>query len=474
MSRYSPASPSPTRRRLLRAGALGLATGLAGCSAPFSSEPAPQRDPIEPPTDNQDPTDRVETGDDDDSPTLSREPAAAFDAPDGKLTTNDYLTMDESPPSPADHRHPRERAFSITVDASTARLEMPPVRVFRDCTLHLHVRDTRGRFITKRASLTKSPNTQYRAESAEFGLSNVDLPRGAGGFVVLTLTDSEEERILGPDSASHHLLTRHQFVGIDHPDGTRWFNDAEFNDPDNSGGVMATEDHGDKRTVFLVCRTNVNDEVFGVATQVEKEFVETYRRKSDDFQWRLAHSGRWETHWATRISHLRDLAEKTDAVISAVGITGSFDRLQALGDLIQMAIPYGTAIKAANPPIVVLHEGSGDCSEVSMLIAGILANDPWNVRTAYIDCELRGASHMTVGIDERDFDGRGNIRWVDGQLGPEGNPRPDFPDTRYAFFEMTADTNLGIASKRVNKINGIKDTGTFEYTYDRSETPPDY
>lgn len=462
--------PALTRRRLLAASALGLTTTLAGCSnVPNPLTGNSGYEPIEttsPPTDNNDPNDTVTEP--------PSEPPARIKLTDGSDRPTWGIDRFEGTPATdltdLVYGHWDERAVPVIANESEVRVTFTAL-LRRALEFTLYIRDRNHEYHTYEQRLDKpdGPET-YREYELIFDISDVPLPRNAGSYLELIFTDSH------PALPYEYIFRRHQFVGVEHPDGTRWFNDDEINQMNyyngnkyirtNPLGFTATEDHGDKRTVFLLCRTNVNGELFGVATQVDKGFVAEYRRASE--RWRDQRTYRWEVHSATEVSHLRDLAEKTHAAITAIGITDSYDRLQALGDLIQM-IPYGTPVQEWCPPIIVLHETLGDCDEKSALLAGILANDPWNTRTAYIEGEINGGRHFTIGIDDRDFEvGNHGIHWVDDNL------HSSLPDARYAYFEMTADTALGAVTASTTAIEGIYATGTFKHRYNGASTPPSY
>lgn len=464
-----------TRRRLLQLAGVGLATSLAGCNDGLEPQ-QPGKTPdstVTPPSGNEETDDGWVAPPEKQGVYFRSDSFGEFPLkylPEFKGTLDDLTMLNTT--------HPDSRIINATVEGDTARFEFS-AKLRRNLDFTLYIRDANREFQTIEQSLDAPDEMAYKDYTLTFDITDVRLPRGEGGFLELVIDDTH------PHEKRRNIFKRHQFVGVEYPNGTRWFNDDIFNHfnyttendnlvsktPEINTGLIASEDNGNQRTVFLVTRVKTNGEVFGVSTTVDKSFVRKYRSASRS--WRDQHQNRWECHWATEVSHLRELATKTHAAIDGIGITDDVERLDALGDLIQMAIPYGTPIQQECPPIIVLHEKEGDCSEKSALMAGILANDLWNIRTGLIDCIVSGGAHLTVGVDQRDFDAssRENIYWVDARN--SGPRHADLPDTKYAFFEMTADFRLGQAGT-ISKIKGIFDTGTWECQDHGSDTPPDY
>lgn len=469
-----PSSPALTRRHLLlTAGSAGLLTSIAGCGGTNGRPPGENPyETVTPPSGNPDPNDDVTQPPSEPSAHIKHttgdtDPIEALPRFDGEPATD--LTQIR-------YGHPDERAAPVTVNEATVTVTFT-ARVVRDLDFTLYIRDRNNRFHERATTLTATDDTEtFQDHELSFDVSGINLPRGAGGYLEIVFDDTH------PGATTTRLFRRHQFVGVDHPDGTRWFNDDAINqmnyyeeDGDYIGtnpmGFCETEDHGSYRTVFLLCNTNVNDEVYGVATTVDKAFVDKYLSESDS--WKRRHTFAWAVHFATQVSHLKDLAQKTHQAITDIGITDSYDRLQALGDLVQM-IPYGSPVREPCPPIIILHETLGNCSQKTALMLGILRNNPWNIRSAAIDCMIQNTRHNTVGIDERDFDaGNRNLHWVDAEFSGS-KITGDLPDTRYAFFEMTADTDLGDVSGAITDIGGVYDNPDFTARGYGSNTPPDY
>jgi hypothetical protein len=448
-----------SRRRLLSAGAVGFAASVAGCGRRRRSD----KSNYDPPENDDSPDESSEVPDDF---------AAYFKATDGDEFSFPKM---EKFQSRVLHEldlvlyHHDERAFDVTVNENTVTVDFE-AKLLRDIVLTLHVRNEAGEFTEIEQTLRKptDESIKFREYTREFDVSNITFPRNAGGLVVLTGHDTYN----GGRYGSPRILSRHQFVAIEHANGTRWVNDPRVNRVNyyddgpihhiggKGRGYVATEDHGDTRTVFLAVRTNANGEVFGVSTHVDKNFVQKYKRKNN--RWKERHNHVWEGHFATQVSHLTELAEKTHQAITDIGLSEDYNRIDALGDLIQM-IPYGTPVRQGNPPIIVLHDTMGDCDETSVLMAGILANEPWNIRTGYVESEIQGVEHVTLGIDKRDFDASGHsIFWV---RPTDKDLQNGLPDTRYAFLEMTSDWDLGERSGGVQNISSVRDTGTFDHRY---------
>lgn len=170
----------------------------------------------------------------------------------------------------------------------------------------------------------------------------------------------------------------------------------------------------------------------------------------------------YECRYATDISHLQELGQKTDEAISAIGVNSPLNRLQVLGDMVQM-IPYGNNIGDDIPPTIVLHDTVGDCSNKAGLFSGIVQNDPWNHMPSFIDSEISGIRHWTIGIDVSnlgsDFD-PSSAFLVEPTDSQKNN---GYPDTEYAFFDMTYDSFIGERTEGISGPITIYDVGDFEH-----------
>jgi len=64
----------------------------------------------------------------------------------------------------------------------------------------------------------------------------------------------------------------------------------------------------------------------------------------------------YECSYANSISHLQELAQNTDEAITTIGLQNTYERLEALADLVQM-IPYGNIIHDNIPQQLFSTEG---------------------------------------------------------------------------------------------------------------------
>jgi hypothetical protein len=473
-----------SRRHFISAGAIGLTTSIAGCSINDSGT-VEDSDPI-----NTDSPPENDTQPDGPNNELPDDPPASFRAPTIDYTYHELPVWREDP-DPANLtsiNHQDNSIFSIEIqDSSTATATLQQTNVARAINLKLQVRNANGEFQTT-PSTTLSPTAENTFEDhvVEFDLSGITLPRGAGSICELVGIDTH------PDDDNELIFKRHQFVGIPHKNGVNWINTERVNHsyyredgsprhdqprgvtgrPNESpAGHIEHSDGDDERTVFLAARTSVNGEVFGVSAHVEHEPYNRYINGSRTYQ--RAHGIRYECYYATDISHHQELATKTHDAISGIGITGPRERISALGDLVQM-IPYEIQHEAGST--VVLYEKAGDCSEKSGLMSGIMQNDPWNMMPAFIDCEIGGTRHFTIGINVDNYDGSADndftVAPTDSQLSN------GFIDTEYAFFDMTYDSDIGERTSGVEGRDGgpivLWDEGDFGHNSSHLGSRPDY
>ncbi|WP_435074700.1 hypothetical protein [Halorubrum sp. HHNYT27] len=474
--------PGHTRRRLIQISALGLSTGIAGCS---------DNDPGSSARDDYDDSpgeDAAPDGDTNDAPA----PALTFNAPNRNYPLY-RLPLAEGRPDPSDMSvdHPDNTLFTIEVHGEqTATATLEQTQVHRDIELRLYVRDTYGKFKSTTQPLESSGDNTFETYEIEFDISNINLPRGAGSICELVAVDPTF------NEDYEFIIKRHQFVGVGHKNGVNWVNSEYLNhtyhtepdgfrkhdNPRGIGGIgggseisepagyVETRDGDNERTVFLVTRTNYNGEIFGVSSHIKHEPINRYQNGSNRYQYRYGQQ--YEAHHATEISHFQELATKTHTAITDIGVKGSNNRLEVLGDMIQM-IPY--LRQGTDPmPSVILYEHYGDCSSKSVLMACILQNDPWNVMSAYIDCEINGVGHWTIGIDVDDL-GSGFDRDSSFLVAPSDDLKSSgFPNTSYAFFDMTYDSYIGERTGGVEN-SFIYDEGDFTHRNNRyANDPPNY
>lgn len=478
--------PTHTRRRIIHLGALGLTTSLAGCAADNDAQPDDYDANRTPPSEDTEPDGR--TGDLPEAG-LSFKSAAASTEPIYRLPRNEGRPDADN----IRYSHPDDTNFTITIDdenIATATLEQ--TQVIRDLELRLYVRDTDGDFKSAETKTLEATGDTFETHEFEFDLSNINLPRDAGSICELVAVDPEY------DAETEFSIKRHQFVGVAHKNGVNWVNSDNLNytykmlddgSPQTTSprgvegvngskraeppGYVETQDGDNERTVFLATRTTQNGEVYGVSCHIEHEPVNRYKNGGERYQWRYGY--KYEAHYATEISHFKEIATKTHNAISDIGITATHTRFEALGDLIQM-IPY---IPQGDDPMpsVILYDHYGDCSSKSILIATIIQNDPWDIEGggAYIDCEINGTGHWTIGLDVNDLTTDFDADSAFLVRPSEERIQDGVPDTKYAFFDMTYDSNIGQRTEGVENVN-IYDEGDFSNRTSRHVTndPPNY
>ncbi|WP_348609642.1 hypothetical protein [Halobaculum rarum] len=473
-----------TRRRLIQLGAVSLTAAIAGCGQSETSG-ANREGP-----DYSDSTD--ENTESDDDPNEPPAPALSFQAPNINYNIYNLDTADERPvPGDMAINHKDNTIFNITIDdEDTATATLDATNVERKIDLRLYVRDTYGTFKSDTQHLSETDPDSYENHEVEFDLTNINLPTGAGSICELVAVDPSF------NEDYEYILKRHQFVGVAHKNGVNWVNQENFNHTyqikegetiltrktprgvsgvrgnkrSEPAGYVETRDGDDERTVFLVTRTPRNGELFGVSAHVKHKPARDF--KNGSYQYKFTYGHRYECHFATEITHFRELATKTHEAISDIGVTSTHGRLSVLGDMIQM-IPYIPQANDPNPT-VVLYDHYGDCSSKSMMMSCILQNDPWNVMPGYIDAEFNDVGHWTIGLDVDDIP---DIPDQDSLYTiPTTNDQVDegFPDTEYAFFDMTYDSDIGQRTEGIeNPV--IWDEGNFAHTTSRrSDNPPNY
>lgn len=467
-----------SRRRLIRVGAIGLATSIAGCSGYLNERDDYSRDP--PDERNND------TETDDPTNELPDDPPATFQSTYGDFTYHDLFVQYEGLPDPSDMAnagaHYDSSLMPIEIlDENTARATIKNVNVTRDIDLTLHIRDANRRWQEVTKTLTATDTDTHETRRIEFDLSDITLPTGAGSICCLLANDTHP----GDDLDVH--FKNHQFVGIPYKNGVNWVNNENFNytrwmgddyaqktAPRGVRGNKRAEPPGhvefidtdDERIVFLATRNTINGEVFGVSCHIDHKPAQDYKNGSNTYKYR--YGPKYEAHFATEISHFRELADKLDQAITGIGITQSRQRLEVLGDLIQ-TIPY--IPQNLDPsPTVVLYDILGDCSSKSVLMSCILQNDPWDILPGYIDCEINGVGHWTIGLDVNDLSG--DPGFTVATTAEQVND--GYPDTEYAFFDMTYDSTIG------ERTSGVEDEIVYDlgdFTHNpgrRANDPPNY
>lgn len=94
--------------------------------------------------------------------------------------------------------------------------------------------------------------------------------------------------------------------------------------------------------------------------------------------------------------------------------------------------------------------------------------EPFDARTATIACELRDLGlHQVVGIDERDLgtipEGK-NVHFVEPGDGSRISEEEHscFPDTSYAFLELTSQSDVGEFTENVYNLHMLRDTSDLD------------
>ncbi|MFC7095743.1 hypothetical protein [Halobaculum marinum] len=485
-----------SRRRILHLSAAGVTTSLAGCASAWQDAKdagAENSDEDEPTGDNWNPTETTTAT----SSGKPDQPPAYFDSPDYGEFSYWYLAERTEPPTgpKAEYTSPGHfdsTLFQINVEGDTARVTIENANVVRDIDVTLTIRDVNYELQTVDGQLTATDADQFETRTLEFDISGIDLPTGAGSICELTGTDtdSRDDRTV--------IIKRHQFVGIEYKDGINWINDDELNVRrwregnrqkwDKPRGVTGNTEYtglnkraepaghveyidtDTERVMFFVTRSPDSEELFGVSCHIDHEPAQKYKTGTSRYQYR--YGVKYEGEFATQISHLQEIAQVTHETITKLGITDPRRKLEYLGDFVQM-IPY---IPQGDdpPPTVVLYDGVGDCSSKAIMMGALLQNDPWNLMPGFIDCEISGTGHWTIGLDVNDLgdtsiDSMFTIAPSDHQIENEG-----YTDTEYAFFDLTYDSHIGEKTQNVTGSN-YYDDADFSHSADRaSDTPPDY
>lgn len=468
-----------TRRRLLEMGVVGLTTGLAGCNSLPGGE------------DGYDPeTPDTHTDEDGDTNEVPDHPVH-FHAPNKTFPLLALPQATERPdPGDMSVQHQDTTNFSIEVqDEQSATATLEETNVHREIELRLHVRDANRNWQTVSAPLEPTENSDPETREVKFDISAITLPRDAGSICELVGVDPQFDR------THEFVIKRHQFVGVEHKNGVNWVNaenlnheyrirqdgvrkhtspigvtgDVNGSKTESPAGYIEHRDYENDRTIFLVTRTPQNGEVFGVSVNIDHEPVRAYKYGNESYQYK--YGAVYEGHYATDISHLQELAKITHAAISTIG-NNQYERLEMLGDMVQM-IPY-VPQGDDPPPTIVLYDHFGDCSSKSILMSCILQNSLWDTMPAFIDCEINGVGHWTIGIDTNDINGDTDTTSM-LTLRPSSDQVSDgFTDTDWAFFDMTYDSSIGERTEGVEHP-GMYDEGDFSVRdYRHSDSPPDY
>jgi hypothetical protein len=490
-------SHTPTRRTLLKTGGIALTSGLAGCissDAPRENTPPPQTDQPQA-TETETPFDPTEN-----PPAEYTQEHRDFTFPHHELpsviTHTDPTDLTEF--GYVDGGHPNNQVFEVVVEnADRIALEIRDAHIHRPIQATMHIRDAEQSYQT----LTKTIEPQlddFTHYTRTFDTTDITLPRYAGGFIALSITDTH------PENATKRLAKRHQYVGIPHKNGTEWINSRVFNynrytslnggvrrvtppknvlrdgeEIENTGsnlpGVIRTIDTPDERIVFMATRSHRNGEVFGVSTHIAHDAYTAYTEGSEQYRW--ANDYQWESVYATEISHLQELGQKTATMVDNMHVTNPRQRIELVGDLVQM-IPY--KISDAYDTITThLYEGDGDCGDKTRILNSILQNDPWNHVHGMIDCEINGGRHFVSGIDITELNGHINKDQATIISPTKQQKQNGFEDGEYAFFDMTWNADIGDKTRNVvgyedNPIQ-LYDLAHYPHKGDRAPNyPPDY
>lgn len=459
-----------TRRHFLTGCSLGL-LGLAGCVGDprytiGDNEPTPRVTP--PPLKDTEPDgnywedttthiiqlDSTAKSTYDDLPRL-------LDTPQRLLTIHNYRQyLDNFPHNTNDGR--------ITIESdSTASGYIYNAQITDPITVSLHIRDTNNTFHRKTTTLTPETTDTYTTHSVTFDISDVSLPTQAGGYAMLCVND--------PDAADPEdcFLTHHQFVRIPYKNGLKYVNERRFAaefyvdsprlrrytpkgttlngrlvEPNGTpAGAVLTEDDANGRTVFLVARNTETNELMGASCYIKHDPIERWEN-GEDYEvrdgYRYNHSFVYEAQNATKLQFLNELAQSTHDAITKLGLPTQYEKLSALADFVQI-LPYNQDYQNT-PPSAVLYKATGDCQTKSHVYGCLLQNDPWNVKHAYVKCELLNlGGHEVVGIESTELDGMPpEIRdSTNFYKFPKKDRRNGFPNDEYALVEITSDSKIG-------------------------------
>lgn len=343
---------------------------------------------------------------------------------------------------------PDEYATTLNIEGDHATLALNELQLRRRIDLTLHIEDVDGNTKTAEASL-ESPEGGAGLQPidepvAQFDLSGISLPTKRGGNAVATATDSHS----GTDKEG--VLVFHNFVGVPYDGaggGTYWFNDASINSWKHQSGGPGTgstkaptesayetiDSEGDR--VFLTAQM-FEGTLWGASTTLPK--TETTSRMQRN---RQARTGMYydEVANAEDYDRLADFAQNIWDAQSAAGITDLIDRVVATAHISQR-LEY-KAGRFYRLPSSTLWDGTGNCTDKSLLLGAIISCEPFDVRTGFIRCKYIGTNHRVTGIDARDLP-RTNEEWF--TFAPdEDSQQNGVPDTEYVFLETTAERDLG-------------------------------
>jgi hypothetical protein len=422
----SPDSDStPSRRQLLHAGGIALTAGIAGCTTNTqdSTETTPTKEPVE-----------------------KLGPPAFYAGAEHDISHAELPTL-HNRLDPTDltyggttagHLEDSRRLFQLYLESTDqASLLVPEFEFVRPITLTLSVRDRNLEYHTRSRTIRSQP--PFDRIDARFDISNIALPRMAGGLMTLTIEDAHEKK------TETKLATRKQFLIVPHKNGEKIVREHELTAVQKygktQGGAVEKIDNEDERTLFLATRCERSNEIYGVSCHIAHEAHDHMESDSKEMEeYRKYHGPGWEAPYARQISHFQELGRKTATALDRLEITDPRERLEHVGRLTR-SLKYKQ--QDYTNPTHQLYKGQGDCDLKSYILANILLNEPWNQTHVTIMSAIYDSPHADLGIDVDELDGNIDLE-QSKTISPSQEQLDDgYKDTEYVWFSMIRPTDIG-------------------------------
>lgn len=371
--------------------------------------------------------------------------------------------------------HPDTQAFDVSLDGTSLDVSFNAV-ITREVNLVAHLvspawddNHTDEDFVTASPRVyehalepTTSDDTDgedidalHKPHNFSFDVSDLDFPRDVNVHAHIVLEDPEktEDRFT--------LLKHHVALHLNYrtPAGSqsRWMNNGRLR-PLNArefvegapqivgfaaSHIRTFTENGHAITYAAI----LEDGEFWAATYSQneaeiQEYFETYEHDRNELL-RVAND-------ANTDPAMRAFAQQAWDAQTTIGITDIYDRVNAIGDLAQ-ALPYRSNAWEGDFGYrnhkYCLYANRGLCSEKTALFAAILRAEPFDIRVAYIACELVDyGAHMVVGVDKSHLQGSDHDISNLKSLNPSDYPdsKNGVPNGDYAFLDPTEDASLDV------------------------------
>lgn len=295
------------------------------------------------------------------------------------------------------------------------------------------------------AARSTPPPDRLQRHTVVFDLEDVDIPRNATVHADVCLRDPLTDRL---QLLAHHGTLPLAYT-VDGAERVRWFDESAVvkrGEPvhvEPASGYHASFEDAGHRIAYGIDEHDGHRWAAGLALEVAA--MERYAEQGDRgwFPHALA-----EANTAHEDPAMRRLARRLWDAITTVGATDPLDRLEALVNYVQ-TLPYRVPQDGDRKPTYTLFSGSGDCSERTFLLGGILRCEPWHTRVGYIYCQRDGVNHTVPAIHLPEL--RDTARSTDDlhTVRPNDLPRTvddhRHADEEFVFTEVTGsrDTRIG-------------------------------